>query len=40
MYSEKGHITILTDALYQERRLQSQREAEAALDILERAGMK
>jgi MraZ protein len=40
MYAEKGHITILTDAIYQERRLQSQREAEAALDVLERAGMK
>jgi transcriptional regulator MraZ len=40
LYAYRGHIKVLTEALYQERRQRSSKAAPENVDVLERAGLK
>ncbi len=40
LYAYRGHIKVLTEAIYQERRQRASRTASENVDLLERAGLK
>ena len=40
LYAYRGHIKVLTEAIYQERRQRASRTASENVDMLERAGLK
>jgi hypothetical protein len=40
LYAYRGHIKILTEAIYQERRQRASKTATESVDLLERAGLK
>jgi len=40
LYAYRGHIRVLTEALYQERRQRASKAAPESVDTLERAGLK
>jgi len=40
LYSYRGHIKVLTEAVYQERRQRASKSPSENVDLLERAGLK
>jgi DNA-binding transcriptional regulator/RsmH inhibitor MraZ len=40
LYAYRGHIKVLTEAIYQERRQRASKTATENVDLLERAGLK
>ena len=40
LYAYRGHIKVLTEAIYQERRQRATKTASENVDLLERAGLK
>jgi len=40
LYAYRGHIKVLTEAIYQERRQRASKASTENVDLLERAGLK